>query len=188
MSSSFGNTPVSGSARPVRSYGTSHLLVLGVIDLACGIIALVWPGVTVLALALIFGLMLLLAGLTALAVGSVIRRAGGSPAISWVIGAVAVVAGLVCIFHPGAGVWAIILGCALWFLITGAGDLVVASAATSDRWLLLALGVLSIIAAVVLLVRPGLAIVTVALIAGFAFLVRGAGEIGLGLMSRRRVR
>jgi uncharacterized membrane protein HdeD (DUF308 family) len=188
MSSSFGISPVSGSVRPVRSYGTAHLLVLGVIDLVCGVIALVWPGVTVLALALIFGLMLLLAGITALGVGSVIRRAGGSPAVSWVVGAVAVVAGLVCIFHPGAGVWAIILGCALWFLITGISDLVVASAATGHRWLLVVLGVLSIIAAVVLLFRPGLAIVTVALIAGFAFLVRGAGEIGLGLMSRRSVR
>jgi uncharacterized membrane protein HdeD (DUF308 family) len=188
MSSSFGISPLSGSPSPVRSYGTPHLLVLGVIDLICGLIALVWPGVTVLALALIFGIMLLFAGLMALGVGSVLRRAGGNPTISWIIGAVAVIAGLVCIFHPGAGVWAIILGCSVWFLLTGIGDLVVASAAPRHRLLLAALGVLSIVAAVVLLVRPGLAIVTVALIAGIAFLVRGAGEIGLGLMARRSVR
>jgi uncharacterized membrane protein HdeD (DUF308 family) len=185
VSSSFGISPVSGSPGQVRSYGTPHLLVLGVIDLICGVIALVWPGVTVLALALIFGVMLLLAGLMALGVGSVIRRAGGSPTIGWVVGAVAVVAGLVCIFHPGAGVWAIIVGCALWFLITGVGDLVVASAAPRARLLLVVLGVLSIVAAVVLLVRPGLAIITVALIAGIAFLVRGVGELSLALMARR---
>lgn len=184
MSSSFGLSPVSSSLQ-VRSYGTSHLLVLGAIDLVCGVMALLWPGVTVLALALIFGVMLLLAGLVALGVGSVIRRAGGSPTISWIIGAVAVIAGLVCIFHPGAGVWAIILGCSLWFLITGIGDLVVASAAPRTRWLMVVLGVLSIVVAVVLLARPGVAVVTVAVIAGYAFLVRGAGEIGLGLMSRR---
>ena len=185
MSSSFGISPLSGSASPVRSYGTTHLLVLGAIDLVCGLIALLWPGVTVLALALVFGVMLLFAGFMALGVGSVIRRAGGSPAISWVIGAVAVVAGLVCIFHPSAGVWAIILGCALWFLITGIGDLVVASAAARHRLVFAVLGVLSIVAAVVLLVRPGVAVVTVAVVAGIAFLVRGAGEIGLGLMGRR---
>jgi uncharacterized membrane protein HdeD (DUF308 family) len=188
MSSSFGTRPLSGSSSPFRSYGTPHLLALGVIDLVCGLIALVWPGVTVLALALIFGVMLLFAGLMALAVGAVIRRAGGSPTITWIVGAVAVVAGLVCIFHPGAGVWAIILGCSLWFLITGIGDLVVASAAPRDRLLLLVLGVLSIVAAVVLLVRPGLAVVTVALVAGIAFLIRGAGEVSLGLMARRSVR
>ena len=188
MSSSFGISPVSGSTRPTRSYGTPHLLVLGGIDLICGLIALVWPGVTVLALALVFGVMLLLAGLMALGVGSTIRRAGGSPVITWIIGAVAVVAGLVCIFHPGAGVWAIILGCSLWFLITGIGDLVVASATARNRLVLVVLGVLSIVAAVVLLIRPGLAIVTVALIAGIAFLMRGAGEISLGLMARRSAR
>lgn len=188
MSSSFGISPLSGSPSPVRSYGTAHLLVLGAIDLVCGVIALVWPGVTVLALALIFGVMLLLAGLMALGVGAVLRRAGSSPTITWIVGAVAVLAGLVCIFHPGAGVWAIILGCSLWFLITGVGDLVVASAAPRDRLLLVVLGVLSLVAAVVLLVRPGYAVVTVALIAGIAFLVRGAGEIGLGLRARRSVR
>lgn len=188
MSSSFGISPVSGSPQPVRNYGTAHLLVLGAIDLVCGLIALLWPGVTVLALALIFGLMLLLAGVMAVGVGSAIRRAGGSPTITWIVGAVAVVAGLVCIFHPGAGIWAIILGCSLWFLITGVGDLVVASAAPRNRLWLLLLGVLSIVSAVILLARPGLAIVTVALIAGIAFLVRGAGEISLGVMARRSIR
>lgn len=194
MSSSFGNSPVSGNApggspgsgnpRQLR-YGTPHLLVLGAIDLLCGLIALVWPGITVLALALIFGVLLLFAGLMALGVGMALRRAGSSPTISWIVGAVAVIAGLVCVFHPGAGVWAIILGCSLWFLITGVGDLVVASAAPRNRLLLAVLGVLSIVAAVLLLVRPGLAIITVALIAGIAFLVRGIGELSLGLMARR---
>lgn len=60
-----------------------------------------------------------------------------------------------------------------------------ASAAPRNRLVLLLLGVLSIVAALILLVRPGPAIVTVALIAAIAFLVRGAGEIGLGLMARR---
>ena len=41
-------------------------------------------------------------------------------------------------------------------------------------------GIVSIVAAVVLLVHPGVAIVTVALVAGIAFLVRGAGELALG--------
>lgn len=188
MSSSFGISPVSGTSRTVRSYGTPHLLVLGAIDLVCGLIALLWPGVTVLALALLFGVMLLLAGVMALGVGSAIRRAGGSPAMTWVIGAIAVVAGLICIFHPGAGIWAIILGCSLWFLITGVGDLLVASAASSNRSWLIVLGVLSIVAAGLLLARPGLAVYTVSLIAGIAFLMRGAGEIGLGMRSRRAAR
>jgi uncharacterized membrane protein HdeD (DUF308 family) len=129
--------------------------------------------------------MLLMAGLTAIGIGSAARRAGGSPFVTWVIGAVAVVAGLICIFHPGAGVWAIVLGCSLWFLLTGFGDLFVAAASPTNRLWFGILGVLSVAAAVVLLVHPGVAIVTVALLAGISFLVRGAGELALGWRIRR---
>lgn len=101
-----------------------------------------------------------------------------------VIGGAAVLAGLICLFHPGAGVWAIVLGCALWFLLTGVGDLLVAAASPAHRGWFGILGVVSIVAAVVLLVHPGVAIVTVALVAGIAFLVRGAGEIALGSRMR----
>jgi uncharacterized membrane protein HdeD (DUF308 family) len=185
MSSSFGTNPLAsnplgGARRLNRTYSSGHLLVLGGIDVVAGLIALAWPGVTVLVLALIFGLMLLMAGLVAIGIGSVVRRAGGSPAATWVVGGVAVLAGLICIFHPGAGVWAIVLGCSLWFLVTGVGDLLVAAASPAHRVWFGILGVVSIVAAVVLLVHPGVAIVTVALVAGIAFLVRGAGELALG--------
>ncbi len=185
MASSFGISPASRTGRPVRSFGTSHLLVLGAVDLVCGIVALIWPGVTILVLALIFGLLLLLAGALALAVGAAARRGGLSPVLAWTLGAVAIVAGVVCLAHPGAGVWAIVLGVAFWFLMTGLGDLLVASATPAHRWWFVLLGALSIVAAVVLLVHPGVAIVTVSLVAGIWFLVRGGSEIVLGLMLRR---
>jgi uncharacterized membrane protein HdeD (DUF308 family) len=193
VSNSFGTNPLASnplgrSGRLTRSYSSGHLLALGAIDIVAGLIALVWPGVTVLALALVFGVMLLVGGFLAVAVGSTLRRAGGSPAASWVVGGVAIVAGLICIFHPGAGIWAIVLGCAVWFLMTGISDLVVASASSANRLWLGVLGVVSIIAAVVLLVHPGVAIVTVALVAGISFLIRGAGELSLGWRMRRAAR
>jgi uncharacterized membrane protein HdeD (DUF308 family) len=188
MSSSFGTNPLAsnplGRRRVGRTYSSGHLLVIGGIDVAAGLIALAWPGVTVLVLALIFGLMLLMVGVVALGIGSAARRVGGNPVATWVVGGIAVVAGLICIFHPGAGVWAIVLGCSLWFLLTGVGDLVVAAASPAHRVWFGILGVLSIVAALVLLVHPGVAIVTVALVAGIAFLVRGAGELALGWRMR----
>lgn len=193
MFSSSGTNPLSPhplGARGIagRAHDSRHLVVLGGIDVVAGVIALAWPGVTVVVLALIFGLMLLLAGVVALGIGSVVRRAGGSPVATWVIGGIGVVAGLICIFHPGAGVWAIVLGCSLWFLLTGVGDLLVAAASPAHRVWFGVLGVLSIAAAVILLVHPGVAVVTVALVAGIAFLVRGAGELTLGLRMRRVTR
>lgn len=192
MTSSFRLNPLAsnplGGRGPIRAYSSAHLLVLGGIDVVAGLIALVWPGVTILALALIFGLMLLMGGFAAIAVGSTVRRSGGRPTATWVIGGIAVIAGLVCIFHPGAGVWAIVLGCSVWFLMTGIGDLAMAAAVPANRVWFSILGVLSIVAAVVLLVHPGVAIVTVALIAGISFLLRGAGELALGWRTRRAAR
>ncbi|MET3806118.1 uncharacterized membrane protein HdeD (DUF308 family) [Nakamurella sp. UYEF19] len=171
--------------RLTRSYSSGHLLVIGSIDVVAGLIALAWPGVTIVVLALIFGLLLLMVGVMAIGVGSVVRRAGGSPVATYVIGGIAVVAGLICIFHPGAGIWAIVLGSAIWFLLTGLGDLLVASASPANRVWFGILGVLSIVAAIVLLTHPGVAIVTVALIAGISFIVRGVGELALGWRIRK---
>ena len=169
----------------VGRHDGSRMLLVGVVDVVAGLIALAWPGVTVVALAVIFGLMLLLAGVVTLGVGAVMNRAGLKPTVAWVLGGVAVVAGLICLVHPGAGVFAIGLGCALWFLVTGLGYLASARTARMHRVSMGVLGVLSLIAALVLLVSPGVAIVTIAIIAGIGFLVRGLGEIVLGRRLRR---
>lgn len=188
MSNSFGTNPLASNPTDrsgrLMSYGRGHLLVLGAIDIVCGLIALVWPAITILALALIFGILLLMGGVLAIAVSSVVRRAGGSGVAGWVIGAIAVISGLICIFHPGIGIWAIAVGCALWFLLTGLGDLAVAAASPAHRVWFGILGVISVVASVVLLLGPGIAIATVALVAGISFLLRGAGELALGFRMR----
>ena len=184
MTNPIGSNPL----RLARAYSPNHLLVLGGIDVLAGILALAWPGATVLVLALIFGLLLLLGGIVAIGVGTTIRRAGGNPVATYIIGGIAIVAGLICVFHPGAGLWAIALGCAVWFLMTGFGDLAMASASPANRLWFGVLGVLSIVAGVILLFNPASAILTVAVIAGISFLIRGAGELTLGWRLRSRQR
>ena len=46
----------------------------------------------------------------------------------------------------------------------------------------------AVLAAVILLFSPGAAVGTIALLAGFGFLLRGASEIGLALSLRRASR
>jgi uncharacterized membrane protein HdeD (DUF308 family) len=154
--------------------------VVGVIDVIAGVIALSWPGVTVLVLAVIFGLFVLMAGLISIAVGAGLRRAAGRTIWPpYIFGIAAVIAGIICLVHPGAGVFAIILGCALWFLLTGVAYLAMARASSSLRFWFGFIGVLSLIAFVVLIAEPGVAIVTVSIVAGISFLLRGAGQLAL---------
>jgi uncharacterized membrane protein HdeD (DUF308 family) len=170
----------------VQTYSSRHLFILGTVDVIAGLIALIWPSATITVLALIFGIMLLLGGVMVIAVGSLARReGGGSVALTWVLGLIAIVAGLICIVHPGVGIWAIALGCALWFLLTGIGSLFVAAASPRHRIWFIILGVLSIVASIILLVNPDEALQTVAIVAGIAFLIRGIAEFGIGWQLRR---
>jgi uncharacterized membrane protein HdeD (DUF308 family) len=50
------------------------------------------------------------------------------------------------------------------------------------------LGILSILAAIVVIVRPDVAITTVAILAGIGFLIRGVLDISLAMAIRRALR
>lgn len=191
MSNSYGSdplapNPIGSTGFIVQTYSSGHLFVLGTIDVIAGLIALIWPDATILVLALIFGIMLLLGGVMVIAVGSMGRREGGGSTVwTWVLGIIGIVSGLICIFHPGVGIWAIALGCVVWFLLTGIGSLFVAAASSTHRVWFIILGLLSIAAAVILLFNPSAALATVAIIAGIAFLVRGLAELVLGWQLRK---
>jgi uncharacterized membrane protein HdeD (DUF308 family) len=161
-------------------HGAAWFAGVGLLDVVAGIFAVAWPGVTVLVLALLFGFLLLMAGLVSVSTGLMVRRAGGRAMMPFLFGGAAVVAGIICLVHPGAGVFAIILGCTVWFLLTGVGQLALARTGAPMRGWLTVMGVLSIVAALILIVNPGVAIATVGLIAGLSFLIRGAGELALG--------
>jgi uncharacterized membrane protein HdeD (DUF308 family) len=157
-----------------------RLIIGGVIDVLAGIVALVWPGVTVLALAIVLGVLLLMSGAASVSIGVRTRSAGMVG-----LGVVALIAAVIVLVHPGAGVFAVLLGCAIWFLLMGIADLSAAWSGASGRAWWALLGVLSIGASVIMLADPGVAISTVAIIVGLSFLLRGMGEFSLGLRVRR---
>lgn len=161
------------------------LVAEGVLGIIAGIVALFYPGVTVLALALLLGIGLLLQGV--LEVIAAVGSEAGTPGRVWVgvFGVITAIAGLICLVHPGAGVFALILGLALWFALVGVNDLTMAFSGSEHRGWNAIIGVLGIAAAIVLIVQPGLAIRTVAIIAGITFIARGILDVALGLYLRR---
>lgn len=191
MSNSYGTdplapNPIGSTGFIVQTYSSRHLFVLGGIDVVAGLIALIWPSATITVLALIFGIMLLVGGVMVVAIGSLARGDGGGSSVwTWVLGIIAIVSGLICIIHPGVGIWAIALGCVVWFMLTGIGCLFAAAASPAHRVWFIILGVLSIAASIILLVNPSAALATVAIIAGIAFLIRGLGELVLGWQLRK---
>src|SRR3954466_7926580 len=107
------------------------LAVLGVVSLVCGVLAIVYPDVTLLAVGIIFGFYLLMAG-----VFELVEAIVGDPAsraLSAIGGIVAPIAGLLCLRRPGDSLLAIVVVVGIYLVVTGVARLVRAFASVEHR-------------------------------------------------------
>ena len=112
-----------------------HLL-LGLVDLAAGVIALAWPGPTALVLVLIVGVWAIMAGLVEIAAAFGHGEAAGTRALFILGGLITAAFGVVLCARPGIGAVTLALLFGLFSLIAGIWMLVQASscAAPARRW------------------------------------------------------
>lgn len=158
-----------------------RVVFVGVLDVIAGILSLVWPGITLIVLSVVLGISLLVSGIGSLGLGSRARN-------GWIItlGVLTVIAGIIILFRPGTGLVVIAVMAAIYMLFTGIADLTLAFSAPVGRVMFGILGVLGIIAGIILIANPGAALLTVALVVGISFLVRGLGEISTGFWLRKQ--
>lgn len=150
----------------------SSVALRGLAALAFGIVALVWPRVTVVVLALVFGAFAFVDGagiLISVARGRVSERRRNSMLVAGVLG---VVAGGLALVWPGvtALILAVLIGS--WAVLTGV--LQVWSAVRQGRhWLVGVIGGLSIAAGILILLRPVLGAVAIARVIGAYAVITG---------------
>lgn len=161
------------------------VLADGILGVVVGLLALVFPGVTVLVLAILLGLALVISGVLEATVALRVRH--GAPGRWWVLtfGVLTAIAGILVLFFPGTGVAVMVVGLLVWFVSAGVNDLLVAARSREHRGWNVAMGVLALLAAVILLFNVGTAVGAIAVLAGLGFLLRGGSEIGLALSLRR---
>ncbi|MCC6310617.1 MAG: HdeD family acid-resistance protein [Trueperaceae bacterium] len=162
-----------------RTWWTS--LFRGIALVIFGAIALLWPGLTLVALIYTYAVFALVDGAFSLA--SLVARTGIGPWWAQLFGGLlSVAAGVVALVLPGLTVLTFLYLIAAWAVLRGFMDIVVAVALRkeiSNEWSLILAGVVSIVFGVVLAVWPGAGLVTfVGLIAVFA-LVAGVALIAL---------
>ena len=100
-----------------------HLLV-GLIDLAAGVLALAWPGPTALVLVLIVASWAVIAGVTEVAAAVRGRESAGTRALFTLGGLISVAFGAVLFAHPAVGAITLALLNGLFNLVYGARTLV----------------------------------------------------------------
>jgi uncharacterized membrane protein HdeD (DUF308 family) len=147
----------------------------GVVSLVFGIVVLLWPDVTVLALALVFAAYVVVDG-----IGMVVTGLGGVRDGSrrwWYVlaGVVGIVAGVIAALWPAITALALVVLVGAWAVVTGAMEIAAAVRARRlpGRWVLAGAGVISLIAGVIILVRPDVGAIALATVLGSYAVVVG---------------
>jgi uncharacterized membrane protein HdeD (DUF308 family) len=161
------------------------IALLGFVSIVAGVLALAYPDITLLVLGLITGINLVLVGVIWIALATTEQHTPGGRVLRFFVGFLAVLAGLVCLVRPGAGVLALLIALSFWFIITGIADLARALDEREHRVIAGILGVIGIAAGVIIVADPDIGLTTLALLAGIGFIIRGTFELMAGLYMRR---
>ena len=170
----------------LKSLSTS-LLVRGVLALAVGIAALAWPGITVLALVILFAVYAFIAsGLEAMRAFS---SAKAGPVIGHLLlGLADLAAGVIALVWPAPTALVLVLIVGAWAVVTGLAEIAAAflhGETAGTRAMLILGGLITVAFGVVLCARPGLGAVTLALLFGLFNLIFGIWILVQGIELRR---
>lgn len=175
------------AADPLKELRSSAWLVIamGTISIVAGVLAIVYPELTLLALAIFTGVNLILLSLLSLvdAFGSDVD--GGSRTLAAILGVLGLIAGLVVLRRPGETLLVLVLAIGIWLVVSGAVQLFRALADAENRALRLVVAGGEIVLGGLLLVLPDLSLRTVAVLAGISFILRGALAVYAGWQLRR---
>lgn len=135
------------------------IAVRGIAAIAFGLVTLVWPGLTVWALVLLFGVYAFVDGITAL-VAAFTNEPAARSRRGWlaVEGICGVVAGIVAFAWPSITALALLYLIAAWAIVTGVVEIGAAiefRRVIRDGWLLGLVGVASAVFGIVLMITPG---------------------------------
>lgn len=164
------------------------LAIRGAVAVLFGLLALIWPQITVFALVLVFGAYALVDGVFALVAAIRGRQLAGGGR-GWLVleGLLGVGAGIVTFVWPSITALALLWVIAFWAVLTGVLEIIAAvrlRRVLDNEWLLIVAGALSIIFGLILMIWPGTgAIGLVWLIGGYA-IVFGIVLLGLALRLR----
>jgi uncharacterized membrane protein HdeD (DUF308 family) len=151
------SAPLGAPILPVLAKYWWLLLLRGIVAILFGILAFVWPGVTLITLILFWGAFALADGV--LALGHAVM--GGNVGSRWwlaLVGIAGIVAGLVTFFMPGLTALVLLFFIAGWAIALGVFQIIGAIRLRKEidnEWSIGLSGALSVLFGIILLVAPG---------------------------------
>jgi uncharacterized membrane protein HdeD (DUF308 family) len=167
------------------------LVLRGVVALLFGVLAMAWPGLTLLWLVVIFSVYALFAGVSAVIAAWRQRQTEARWWLVLILGLCSIGAGLLAMFMPGVTALFLILLMGVNAIVTGAFDIAVALRLRKQirgEWLLVLVGLISIAFGLLVVVHPAAGALALVWLISLYAVVTGAMLLMLGLKARRWAR
>jgi uncharacterized membrane protein HdeD (DUF308 family) len=164
------------------------LILQGVLGVAVGILAIIYPDLALGTIALLFAFWAIVSGVSQLSAGWRVAEMRGKSWPFLISGAASVIAGVLAVLYPGVTFLSLILLLGAWILVSGLMEVYAAwriRAEITNEWVLALIGALRVLAGILILAQPYLgAILTAALFATWAIL-SGVAALALGWRLRQ---
>jgi uncharacterized membrane protein HdeD (DUF308 family) len=164
------------------------LLLRGIAAIVFGVLAFIWPGLTLLTLVILYGVFAIFDGVLAFA--ALFGRTGPEVPKWWLVltGILDIGAGLIALFWPGITALVLIIFIGAWAIVRGVMEIIAAIQLRKEiegEWLLVLAGVLSVLFGLGVLIYPGAGAVALAWLIGIYAIAIGVVMIMLALRLRR---
>jgi uncharacterized membrane protein HdeD (DUF308 family) len=163
------------------------MILLGVLGVIVGVIAIAWPGVTILALVILFAIYAFAAA--SLQTMRAFSSGTAGPVLGHLLLAlVDLAAGVVAVIWPGPTALVLVLVVAIWAFVAGFAEIFAAfgvGETAGTRAMLILTGLISVALGVVLSSRPDVGAVTLALLFGLFSMISGVSQIVQGVEMRQ---
>ena len=169
-----------------RNWGWIELR--GIVAVLFGVLALLWPGVTLAALVILWGAFALADGILSLIAAFKIRDKGRPFWSLLIVGLLGIAAGIVTFLWPGITAFVLLMFIAAWAFVMGIFQIIAAIRLRKEienEWLLGLSGVLSVIFGVLMFLQPGAGALAVVWIIGAYAIFFGVLLIVLGFRLKR---
>jgi uncharacterized membrane protein HdeD (DUF308 family) len=168
-----------------KSSSTS-LILLGILAVIVGIVAIAWPGVTILALVILFAVYAFMAG--GLQSARAFTSGSAGPVFGHLLlGLIDLAAGVVALVWPAPTAFVLVILVAAWALAGGFAEFFAgfqSGESAGTRAMFILSGLVSVAFGVLLFARPGVGAVTLALLFGLYSMIYGFSQITAGVQLR----
>jgi len=164
------------------------VLLRGIAAIIFGVLAFVWPGLTLLTLVLFYGAYALVDGVLSLIAAF---TGAAKPVPTWwlvVVGLLGIAAGLITFFYPGITALILIIFIGAWAIAHGVFEIVGAIKLRKEidnEWLLILAGAVSVLFGILVLAVPGAGALGLIWAIGAYAIVFGILLVGLSLRLRK---